>query len=112
MSAYARYADNEAEMPFDQHWLLATIAPRGLLVEGFNARWFDTRGEFLACQAASPVWEFLGKPGLPAGDFPANYDTGRVGTHLGYVRRGGQHGISGYDWMWTLDFAAKAFGTK
>ena len=107
--AYARYADNEAEMPFDQHWLLATIAPRGLLVEGFNARWFDTRGEFLACKAASPVWEFLGKPGLPEGDFPASYDISRIGPARGYVRRGGEHGISGYDWLWLLDFADGCF---
>lgn len=103
--AYARYADNEAEMAFDQHMLLAAVAPRGLLIEGFNSRWFDTRGEFLACQAASPVWEFLGKPGLPKGDFPANYDTSRIGPVLGYVRRGGPHGISGFDWNWLLNFA-------
>ena len=107
--AYARYADNEAEMPFDQHWLLAAVAPRGLLVEGFNSRWFDTHGEFLACQAASPVWEFLGRPGLPKGDFPANFDTSRIGPALGYVRRGGEHGISGYDWIWLLDFADRYF---
>ncbi len=107
--AYARYADNEGEMPFDQHMLLASIAPRALLVEGFNHRWFDTRGEFLACQAASPVWEFLGQPGLPAGDFPAEYDTARIGPLLGYVRRGGPHGISGYDWNWLLDFADGVF---
>ena len=110
--AYGKYADNEQSMKFDQHLLVASIAPRRILVQGFNSGWFDTKGEFLSCRAASPAWEFLGKPGLPAGDFPANYDTGRVGTHLGYVRRGGQHGISGYDWMWTLDFADKAFGTK
>ena len=63
-----------------------------------------------AWMGVEPAGEFLGLPGLPAGDFPANYDTGRIGTHLGYVRRGGQHGITGYDWMWTLDFADRAFG--
>ena len=34
--AYRRYAENEAEMPFDQHWLLACVAPRALLVQGFD----------------------------------------------------------------------------
>ena len=110
--AYARYADNEGEMPFDQHWLLASIAPRGLLVEGFNDPWYDTRGEFLACRAASPVWELLGLPGLPEGDFPASYDTSRIGPALGYVRRGGEHGISGYDWLWLLDFATNYFAAS
>ena len=107
--AYGKYVDNEQAMKFDQHLLVAAIAPRRLLVQGFNSGWFDPKGEFLSCRAASAAWEFLGLPGLPAGDFPANYDTGRVGTHLGYVRRGGQHGITGYDWMWTLDFADRAF---
>ena len=107
--AYNKYVDNEQAMKFDQHLIVAAIAPRRILVEGFNQGWFDTKGEFLACRAASPAWEFLGLPGLPAGDFPANYDTGRIGTHLGYVRRGGQHGIAGFDWMWTLDFADRAF---
>jgi len=110
--AYNKYVDNEQAMKFDQHLIVAAIAPRRILVQGFNNGWFDTKGEFLSCRAASPAWEFLGLPGLPAGDFPANYDTGRIGTHLGYVRRGGQHGITGYDWMWTLDFADVAFGRK
>ncbi len=110
--AYNKYVDNEQAMKFDQHLIVAAIAPRRILVQGFNSGWFDTKGEFLSCRAASPAWEFLGLPGLPAGDFPANYDTGRIGTHLGYVRRGGQHGITGYDWMWTLDFADVAFGRK
>ena len=106
--AYGKYAGNEQSLPFDQHMLLSAIAPRALLVEGFNSPWFDTYGEFLACRAASPVWEMLGLPGLPPGDFPANFDTSLVGPRLGYVRRGGDHGISGHDWLWTLDFADRA----
>ena len=108
--AYDKYVDNEQAMKFDQHLLVASIAPRRILVEGFNAGWFDTKGEWLSCQAASPVWEFLGKPGLPKGGFPDNFDTRCIGTHLGYVRRGGQHGLSGNDWNWALDFADQAFG--
>ncbi len=108
--AYAKYIDNEQAMAFDQHLLVASIAPRRILVQGFNSGWFDTKGEWLACAAASSAWEFLGKPGLPKGDFPANYDTRCIGSHLGYVRRGGQHGMAGYDWQWTLDFADQAFG--
>ena len=113
--AYAKYADNEQAMKFDQHLLLAAIAPRALLIEGFNSGWFDTKGEYLAARAASPAWEFLGRKGLPKGElgeFPANYDTSLVGELLGYVRRGGQHGISAIDWIWTLDFADRAFTSR
>lgn len=110
--AYAKYVDNEQAMKFDQHLLVAAIAPRALLVEGFNKGWFDAKGEWLSCRAASPVWEFLGKEGLPKGDFPGNYDRSRIGASFGYVRRGGQHGFSGYDWLWMLDFADKAFSEE
>ena len=108
--AYDKYSDNEQAMKFDQHLLLASIAPRPLLVQGFNSGWFDTKGEYLAVKAASSAWKFLGKKGLPEGDFPANFDTSLIGPDLGYVRRGGEHGINGYDWVWTLDFADRALG--
>ena len=107
--AYGKYVDNEQAMKFDQHLLIASIAPRPSLVEGFNSGWFDTKGEYLACQAASPAWELHGLKGLPKHDFPDNFDTCCIGENLGYVRRGGQHGISGWDWKWTMDFADRVF---
>ena len=108
--AYAKYAGCEATaMPFDQHLLVSCIAPRPLLVEGFNNPWFDTRGEFLCLQAASPVWEFLGAQGLPDVSWPADYDTSAVGPGLGYVRRPHGHGFAAADWLWLLDFADAAF---
>ena len=103
--AYDKYADNTAAMPFDQHMLLACIAPRALLVEGFDSPWYDTKGEFLAVKAASPVWKFLGSKGLPNVEWPDDYDTSAIGPRLGYVRRGNNHGISALDWTWMLDFA-------
>lgn len=110
--AYVKYADNEKDLKFDQHLLLASIAPRSLLVEGFNKGWFDTKGEYLACRAASCAWEFLGRGGLPKGDYPKEYDTSLIGRNLGYVRRGGAHGLSGYDWVWLLDFADRSLSEQ
>lgn len=106
---FARYAGAEKNLPFDQHMLLSCIAPRPLLVEGFNNPWFDTRGEFLALQAASPVWTFLGAEGLPDVEWPGPYETQAIGPILGYVRREGSHGISAIDWEWILDFADGTF---
>jgi hypothetical protein len=112
-TAYAKYAkEPHKTMPFDQHLLLACVAPRALLVQGFNAPWFDTEGEFLALRAASPVWELLRGTGLPNVGWPANYDTSAIGPCLGYVRRSERHGISACDWTWTLDFADRVVGTK
>ena len=112
-TAYAKYAEDPAKtLTFDQHLFLACVAPRALLIEGFNEKWFDTKGEYLALKAASPVWEMLCGEGLPSGDWPDNYDTSAIGKRLGYVRRTEQHGISAYDWMWTMDFADRVFARR
>ena len=110
--AYAKYANNERAMPFDQHLLLAAVAPRALLVEGYNSNWFDPKGEYLACKEASSVWEFLGAGKLPGGGFPDEYSVSAIGPRLGYVRRGGRHGMSGNDWIWALDFADGVWALK
>ena len=106
--AYDKYAGEEKKMPFDQHLLLSCVAPRPLLIEGFNNPWFDTYGEFLSLKAASPVWKFLGASGLPDVAWPEENATDAVGRDLGYVRRHGSHGISARDWTWMLDFADRA----
>ena len=105
-SAYAKYAANPAKLlTFDQHLFLACIAPRALLVEGFDAEWFDTEGEYLAVKAASPVWELLVGSGMPHVAWPEDYDTSAIGDHLGYVRRTEEHGMSAHDWKWMMDFS-------
>ena len=105
--AYDKYAEDPAKLlTFDQHMLVACVAPRALLVEGFDSSpWMDTKGEYLACAAAAPVWRFLGRGSMPDVPYPDNYDTSAIGRHFGYVRRSEQHGISAYDWRWLLDFA-------
>ena len=103
--AYKKYERNPARLlTFDQHLLVAAVAPRKLLIAGFDNPWFDTEGEFLACKAASPVWEFLGKKGLPAVSFPADFETSAIGEYLGYYRRSEQHGIAAFDWLQLLEF--------
>lgn len=54
---YKLYIDNEQNMPFDQHYLLASIAPRKVLV-GSAAEdiWADPISEFLCCVAAGSVF--------------------------------------------------------
>lgn len=112
--AYYKYANNEYAMPFDQHMLIACIAPRACLVDGFNHTWFDTEGEYLAVKAASPVWPFLGKEGMPDVAWPATGSTSGIGKNLGYVRRAGtkqaDHGIILQDWLWMMNFAGPHVG--
>lgn len=109
--AYDKYAPDPAKLlTFDQHLLLASIAPRPVLVEGMtDSAWMDTEGEFLACRAAAPVWKFLGRETMPDVDYPDNFSEAAIGGQLGYVRRPQNHGISGYDWNWMLNFADRQF---
>ncbi len=108
---FRQHADNEEEMPFDQHWLLALIAPR-LLCHG-GARqdiWSDPYAEFLGCLAVDPVYRLLGTSGLdgpsdgyPCGPVAKAWHEGRVGYHL----REGEHFLSRTDWGQAMAFWRK-----
>jgi len=102
-----KWIGREREMPFDQHLLLACVAPRNLLLECYHKKWFDPKGEWLAAQAASPVWELLTGKGL--GAMPEPYSDAAANPPFGYVRRTECHGLSPYDWKWALDFAERCF---
>ena len=105
--AYDKYEKDPAKLlPFDQHLLVAAVAPRALLIEGMtDSAWMDTKAEYLACRAAAPVWAFLGYGTMPDVAYPDDYGEEGIGRRFGYVRRPGAHGISGYDWNWLLNFA-------
>ncbi|SDM13023.1 hypothetical protein SAMN05421823_110254 [Catalinimonas alkaloidigena] len=101
---FKKYSHREAALPFDQHEIIALIAPRPVYIASAEGdQGSDPRGEFLATQAASPVYELLGKKGLPAKKFPALHQP-VMGT-LGYHIRAGQHDVLPYDWQHFLDFA-------
>ena len=90
-----------------EHLLLAAVAPRRLLIEGYDSPWFDTEGEYLACKAASPVWELLGKKGLPEGPFPEDFDASLIGEDLGYYHRAEEHGLAAFDWWQLMRFTQR-----
>ena len=99
------YVGQAHKLPFDQHQLLALIAPRKLYVASAALDlWVDPASEFLACRAADPAWQALGVPGLICPDrMPKPGDVFREG-HLGYHLRPGEHYLSRYEWQQFLDF--------
>ena len=104
--AYKKYERNPAELlTFDQHLFTACIAPRRLLIAGFDSLWFDTEGEYLACKAASCAWEICGKAPFPNVPYPADFETSAIGPDLGYYHRSQSHGINGFDWWQILLFS-------
>jgi len=108
---FKKYGDLENTLPFDQHELLALVAPRPLYVaSAAEDRWADPRGEFLSALHAGPVWKLFGLPGLGVQEMPAIDQP--VGATIGYHIRTGKHDVTAYDWAQYLNFADKHMGAK
>ena len=96
---YAKYVDKEETLPFDQHCLMALVAPREVYVGGaMEDVWADNNNQFLSCVAASPVWDIYGAKGLvAAGKMPIegeSFAEGEIKFHL----RAGTHFLNADDW--------------
>jgi hypothetical protein len=100
------YNDKEAELPWDQHWLVAAIAPRPVLIHSATKdAWADPKGEFLSGFHAGPVYKLLGKKGIEQ-DTPPPPDQ-PVGTTVGYLLRTGEHDVTAADWTNYVAFAKR-----
>ena len=101
---FQQYNERENEIPFDQHSLIALIAPRPVLVcSAEQDRWADPRGEFLAAKNADSVYRLLGKQGMDDIEFPTTNQL--VGSSIGYHIRPGKHDVKPADWKVYCDFA-------
>lgn len=84
-----RYLGKESELPFDQHFLKALIAPRALLTtESTGDLWANPEGTWQTHRAAREVWRFF-----------------HADDRLGIVYRQGEHQHGLADWRTLLDFA-------
>lgn len=105
---YATYAGREADIPVDQHQLLALIAPRPVLLgNGTRDKWSDPPGAFRAAEGADAVYELLGAQGL---DQPSMTKP-NFNARIAYFIRGGMHGVTSEDWRNFLSFLDAHFGS-
>ena len=102
---YARYGWREAQMPFDQHMLLAAVAPRLCYVtSGTLDAWSDPDAEWRGVKESSLIWESLGCPPLP--QLPPQGGKAYQESCVGYHRRLGGHDLTRWDWEQFLHFLA------
>lgn len=105
---YKKYAQNEQALPFDQHMLVASIAPRHFLCgTAVDDVWADPESQLLSCYAASRAWEQLGMKGLIAPDRYAEIGESFTEGGICYHLREGKHYLSRYDWNVYMGYIKK-----
>ncbi len=95
----------EDQIPFDQHFLTALVAPRYLCPGGaVEDIWADPESEYLCMCETDRVYKLLGLPGfihpdrmIEPGDV---FHEGTIGLHM----RPYGHYLSRYDWNRYMDF--------
>lgn len=98
---YKKYCNNEDNMPFDQHYLVASIAPRKVLIGSASEdKWADPLSEMLCCVASSPAFV----NGFKHEDRPPQIDDKFFDGDIGYHMRKGLHYFSREDWLRLIEF--------
>lgn len=105
---YKNYVDKHHDLPFDQHFLVATIAPRSVYIaSALEDTWADPESEYLCCFAAGDFWKLYGKEGFVGVDrMPGVSEVFHEGS-IGYHMRSGVHYFSREDWNKFLDYFLK-----
>lgn len=100
MQKHSSCVEDIEKAGFDQHYLLAAIAPRKVYVASAQQdQWADPVSEYLCCKAVSEVWEMLGATGFVAPDRFAEPGDCFAEGNIGYHIRTGTHFLSRHDWI-------------
>lgn len=105
---YYKYSGNNVSDIFDQHYLLAAIAPRYVSVATCDLDfWADPDSQQMCCLAASPMWEKDGLDGLAGCDRYLQAGEALLDGHIGYFRIHSKHFFSRHSWKRFIEFIEK-----
>ena len=108
---FQNIAQDPAGMPFDQHMLLACIAPRCLLINSASKdAWAGPKSEQDSCIGASPAWTvYSGKTGYNGKNTPYDVNEGSLKGEIGYFKRYGVHFLGRKDWLNFIEFISNNY---
>jgi len=102
-----------ADLPVDNHELIALAAPRPVFISGGATAagdgWADAKGMFLAAAGAGPVYRLLGKKDLGTTTFPP-VETTLIDGDIAFRQHAGGH-TPGPNWPTFLQFASRYLHT-
>ena len=106
VKGFRKYATNENNLPFDQHWLLSLSAPRPLIVASASEDlWADPKGEFLSTYHAGEVYALFGAPTIEIDKMPEINSL--INSAISYHIRAGNHDQTSFDWQHYIKIADK-----
>ncbi len=106
---FKKFNADPSRLPFDQHCLIALVAPRPVLLSNAaDDTWANPAGQFEMLQGAAQVFTLLGATVTGLDVMP---DHGQlIKGPLGYYVREGKHSMTSNDWQVFLEFADAHFG--
>ena len=105
---YLKYAERNISDTFDQHFLLAAIAPRYVMVGSCDLdAWADPASQQLCALAASEAWERMGLDGLIGSDRYLQPGEALTDGHVAFFLIHAQHFLSRHSWRRFLTFIEK-----
>ena len=105
---YFKYTKENQSDIFDQHYLLAAIAPRFVIIGSCDMDfWADPESQQLCCLAASPAWEKDGLDGIADAEDYLPTGQALLDGRVGYFKIRSKHFFSRHSWKRSIEFIEK-----
>lgn len=102
---YQKYTEQNYGTDFDQHFVLASIAPRNVCVNAAELDyWADQKSEQLCCLAASEAWESMCLDGIEECDHYLTGGEKLLNGNVGFFMAPTMHFLSRHAWQNYMEF--------